>query len=119
MLNEVDRAWSIMYEYAATGQWDKRWDDEFEPLVRKLHEVDSLRRIPLQQYALDDPELSPIPPLYSRFLGPDEQVGRGACWANNRRRFASCWIVAYRCFSSQTHQRARLPAFLQRGNTDI
>ena len=63
VLTQVERAWSIIYEYAASGQWNERWDEEFEPLVRKLHTVEELHRIPLQQYALDNPVLSPIPPL--------------------------------------------------------
>ena len=63
VLDQVERAWSIIYEYAASGRWNDRWDEEFEPLVRGVHAVKELHAIPLQQYARANPVLSPIPPL--------------------------------------------------------
>lgn len=62
-LNQVERAWSIIYEYAASGQWNERWDEEFASLIRNVHAVEELHHIPLQHYARENPVLSPIPPL--------------------------------------------------------
>lgn len=63
VLSQVERAWSIIYEYAASGQWNERWDEEFESLIRNVHAVEELHHIPLQHYARENPVLSPIPPL--------------------------------------------------------
>jgi pimeloyl-ACP methyl ester carboxylesterase len=63
VLSQVEQAWSIIYEYVASGQWNERWDEEFEPLIRKVHAVEEIHRIPLQHYARENPVLSPIPPL--------------------------------------------------------
>lgn len=59
----IARAWSIWYEYAATGHWDDAWDAEWSALVERFEADELLRQIPLQDYARANPWLSPIPPL--------------------------------------------------------
>lgn len=68
-LRQVEQAWEIIYRYVATGEWDDDWDHTYPSLVTELSQAEALRHIQLPQYAVDNPWLSPIPPLI-----PVEQI---------------------------------------------
>jgi pimeloyl-ACP methyl ester carboxylesterase len=57
--------WELIYGYRRTGAWDDSDSSLFDNAARRLHASQAIAGLRLQQYAIDNPFLSPIPPYRS------------------------------------------------------
>jgi hypothetical protein len=56
------RMWELIYRFRRTGQWDQAGTDFFDEAARRLRASPAIAGLRLQQYAIDEPFLAPVPP---------------------------------------------------------
>jgi hypothetical protein len=56
------RMWELIYRFRETGAWDQASTDFFDAAARRLRASPAIAGLRLQQYAIDEPFLSPVPP---------------------------------------------------------
>jgi uncharacterized protein len=62
------RMWELIYQFRQTGAWDEADSGFFDDAARRLRASQAIAGLRLQQYAVDNPFLAPVPP----YRGHDE-----------------------------------------------
>jgi uncharacterized protein len=76
------RMWELIYRYRQAGAWEESDSGFFDAAARRLSTSQAVARVAPQQYAIDNPFLSPVPPYRShRDLLADQTGADGTDWA--------------------------------------
>lgn len=70
-LAAVRRAWEIVFDYLARGEWSESWDSELDTVARRIAADAQLMALPVPPLVRDNPLLDSIPrldsPLFAAF----------------------------------------------------